>query len=188
MPGGRRRPDLDPGARSRRRGLGPGVGHLPERIGAAATPTCTSAPLGYSLDQLGSTLRLPAAGGPVTVAADAGQIALALFDGTQGQNLSVALADTAGETAYFLVLDPLGAQLLPLSPFPTSNAYFLPPLPMTGTYEIVVEAQTAPLAATVEVTEDPHALLAPGRCGRHLSKQRRRAGAVHLPSERPRRL
>lgn len=127
--------------------------------------TYTSANVGYtgrmSVATPGSTIAMNTGAG--------GQIGLLLFDGVQGQKLSIGASNVifgpSASYAYLYVKKPDGGDLL------TTPMYFgsggegvpLPALPVTGTYTIlIVPAPPSSVSLTVSLSQDSIGTITPG--------------------------
>jgi YD repeat-containing protein len=117
-------------------------------------------PAPYTAADIGMTGRIVVDGStlPVNITT-AGKVALILFDGIGGQNIGVGISGVSltpsGSTATVSVLNTNGTKLLSGTIFSAAASLDLPPLPVTGTYTImIVPSGAAQLNATLTVSSD----------------------------------
>jgi RHS repeat-associated protein len=121
------------------------------------------APRGYLQTTVDSTTRVTVGGATATATIGAGgKIAVLRFDGEQGQHLSLAFTGKtiAGQVTVRLY-QPVGVEFTGNEmnqPYPviTSTSLSLPPLPATGTYQVVIDPddETATGAVVATLSED----------------------------------
>jgi len=111
-------------------------------------------PPGYSAGQFEMAGRLgwPGAGLVFTVNS-ASKLGIALFDGAQGQRLSLVLTNMSMNGTY-KVFAPDGTVIKSGQLIPTLNAIDLGPLSATGTYSFVMIPTTSPGSVTVRVVPE----------------------------------
>ncbi|MBL8496009.1 MAG: IPT/TIG domain-containing protein, partial [Rhodocyclaceae bacterium] len=111
---------------------------------ASSTQDFFVLPSGYTVAQIGSTARLAVDGAPLALNSGAsGQLAMMVFDGVQGQNVSITIS-SVGFTptnggANFYVKAPDGSTVGSNYSLPAQGTIVdLPTLPANGTYTLVV--------------------------------------------------
>ncbi len=114
---------------------------------AAANSDFIVPPPGYSLTSIASTTQVSENGGSTNVSLGVGQVALVLFNGTQGDQY-VRAAIQPGVASATEVLDPHGNVIA--SGCASNCLYALPTLSVTGTYTVVMANPAA--ATSVRVT------------------------------------
>jgi YD repeat-containing protein len=100
-------------------------------------------PNGYGSTNIGSTGEISTTGTPTKIIATAGQISVQLFNGTEGQLLTVGVNSTSIASATIKVFDPNGnAVVSGVTVTAAGQGVQIPQLLLTGTYAIVVDPGT----------------------------------------------
>ncbi|MHB8419873.1 MAG: beta strand repeat-containing protein [Myxococcales bacterium] len=118
-------------------------------------------PPGYDASIIVATGRTTVGGsaanlGPIAVS----KFGLMLFDGQAGQDLTLAITSLSVSVTLY-VFDPKGEEILEASEY-APTALSLPPLPMTGTYEIAVEPASSSATIGLQVISDSSGTLVAG--------------------------
>ena len=137
-------------------GATPGHVSVTAPLGSASSAADLFVPAsGYTMSQITQVATLaPAGDGHVYPINSANQVAVALFDGTAGERVSVVVSN-AGTSGTYIVFSPDGSTLVNsgFSVIPATSVV-LPPLPANGTYAWYFIPRTTPTAVSFSLQTD----------------------------------